>query len=141
MEPGLIWILGGLLLLIAELGLPGIFLLWVGLAAIGTGLVVLVALPPFAAVAAVFLALLAGGVALSLRLRRQRPAARLNTPEAGLVGRSGMLLPMDGPDLRVRIGDSDWPARLPADVKVPEAPLRVRVEGVTGTVLVVRPIA
>ena len=49
-EPGLIWILGGLLLLIAELGLPGIFLLWVGLAAIGTGIVVLIALPPFPAV-------------------------------------------------------------------------------------------
>jgi hypothetical protein len=51
-----------------------------------------------------------------------------------------MLLPMDGPELRVRIGDSNWPARLPAGVKVPEAPLRVRVEGVAGTVLVVRPI-
>ena len=140
MEPGLIWILGGLLLLIAELGLPGIFLLWIGLAAIGTGIVVLVALPPFPAVVAVFLGLLAAGIALALRLKARRPAVAVNTPGAGLVGRHGMLLPMEGADLRVRIGDSDWPARLPADVKVPEAPLRVRVEGVAGTVLVVRPI-
>ncbi|MFC7477615.1 NfeD family protein [Dankookia sp. GCM10030260] len=141
MEPGLIWILGGLLLLIAELGLPGIFLLWIGLAAIGTGIVVLLALPPFPAVVAIFLGLLAAAIALALRQKGRRPASRVNAPDAGLVGRHGMLLPMEGPELRVRIGDSDWPARLPADVKVPEAPLRVRVEGVAGTVLVVRPIA
>ena len=45
MDPGLIWVLGGLLLLGAELALPGIFLLWVGLAAIGTGLFILLAVP------------------------------------------------------------------------------------------------
>jgi membrane protein implicated in regulation of membrane protease activity len=140
MEPGLIWILGGLLLLAAELALPGIFLVWVGLAAIGTGLVVLLALPPFEVTAAVFLALLAGGIALALRLKGRRPPVRVNTPDAGLVGRHGMLLPMEGAELRVRIGDSDWPARLPRGVRVPDAPMRVRVEGVEGTVLVVRPI-
>ena len=140
MEPGLIWVLIGLLLLAAELALPGIFLLWIGLAAIGTGIVVLVALPPFPAVVAIFLALLAAGIALALRLKARRPPVAVNTPGAGLVGRHGMLLPMEGPELRVRVGDSDWPARLPADVKVPDVPLRVRVEGVSGTVLVVRPI-
>jgi hypothetical protein len=140
-EPGLIWVLGGLLLLAAELALPGIFLLWVGLAAIVTGIVILVALPPFPAVVAIFLLCLGGGIALALRLKARRPVAQLNTPGAGLVGRHGTLLPMDGPELRVRIGDSDWPARLPRDAKVPEAPQRVRVEGVEGNVLVVRPIA
>lgn len=140
MEPGLIWILAGLLLLAAELALPGVFLLWVGLAAIGTGIVVLAALPPFEVVAAVFLLLLGGGIGLALHLRGRRPPVRVNTPDAGLVGRHGMLLPMEGPELRVRIGDSDWPARLPRDLRVPDAPMRVRVEGVEGTVLVVRPI-
>jgi len=139
-EPGLIWILVGLLLLAAELGLPGAYLLWVGLAAVGTGVVVLVALPPFGAVVAIFLALLAGGIILSLRFKARRPRRAVNAPGSGLIGRHGMLLPMDGPDLRVRLGDSDWPARLPADVKVPDAPLRVRVEGVEGTTLVVRPL-
>ncbi|MDO9708516.1 NfeD family protein [Paracraurococcus lichenis] len=140
MEPGLIWILGGLLLLAAELALPGIFLLWVGLAAIGTGFFVLAAVPGLGATALVFLLLLGGGIALALRLKRPRRSAQVNTPAAGLVGRHGMLLPMDGPELRVRLGDSDWPARLPQDVRVPEAPMRVRVEGVDGTVLVVRPV-
>lgn len=141
MEPGLIWILAGLLLLGAELALPGIFLLWVGLAAIGTGLVVLATVPPFWAVAATFLVLLACFIALALRLRRRHPVARINTPEAGLVGRSGMLLPMEGGELRVRIGDSDWPARLPRDMRVPDAPMRVRVEAVDGTRLLVRPLS
>ena len=66
----------------------------------------------------------------------------LNTPGSGLVGRSGMLLPIgeaEGPGLRVRIGDSDWQARLPLEVKAPDRPLRVRVEAVEGTTLIVRP--
>ena len=141
MEPGLIWILAGLLLLGAELALPGVFLLWVGLAAIGTGLFVLATVPDFGTTTLVFLLLLAGGIALALRLRRTRPVHHrpVNTPEAGLVGRTGTLLVAEGPGLRVRIGDSDWPARLPRDLRVPEGPVRVRVEGVDGTTLVVRP--
>jgi inner membrane protein len=139
-EPGLIWILGGLLLLGAELVLPGVFLLWVGLAAIGTGLAVLAALPGFGAAVMVFLGLLGGGVWTALRLRRRRqPAPHLNVPEAGLVGRYGTLLPFEGTQLRVRLGDSDWPARLPRDVRVPEGAVPVRVEAVDGVTLVVRP--
>jgi membrane protein implicated in regulation of membrane protease activity len=140
-EPGLIWILAGTLLLAAELALPGAFLIWVGLAAIGTGLFVLAVVPGFGATVAVFIALLGGGIALSLRLRRLRAArpAAVNSPEAGLVGRSGTLLVSDGPGLRVRIGDSEWPARLPREMRVPDGPVRVRVEGVEGTTLVVRP--
>ncbi|MEN0075870.1 MAG: NfeD family protein [Paracraurococcus sp.] len=140
MEPGLIWILGGLLLLAAELVLPGIYLLWTGLAAIGTGIVVLTVLPPVEGVAATFLACLAGSIGCALWLKRRRPPQRVNSPAAGLVGRHGMLLPMEGATLRVRIGDSEWPARLPRDLQVPEAPQRVRVEAVEGVTLIVRPI-
>ncbi|MDB5374532.1 MAG: hypothetical protein JWP04_3174, partial [Belnapia sp.] len=143
MEPGLIWLLGGLLLLVAELALPGVFLLWVGIAAIGTGLLLLTTVPSFEMTVALFLVLLAGGIWLSLRLRRgRRPYPQLNTPGSGLVGRSGMLLPLGetaGPGLRVRIGDSEWQARLPRDQKVPETATKVRVEAVDGTTLIVRP--
>jgi len=62
MEPGLIWILGGLLLLAAELVLPGVFLFWTGLAAIGTGLAMLLVVLPSTGVATLFLLLLAGGI-------------------------------------------------------------------------------
>ncbi len=144
MEPGLIWILLGLVALGAELLLPGVFLLWVGLAAIGTGLVMLSGSDPgFATDVLVFLAFLAGGVAASLATRRFRSSAaqRVNTPDSGLAGRRATLLP--GPDhgLRVRLGDSEWPARLAAGAATPPAGAPVQVEAVDGVVLVVRPLA
>ena len=54
MEPALIWILVGLLLLGAETLLPGVFLLWVGLAAIGAGIMLLLVTPPFWVTVTVF---------------------------------------------------------------------------------------
>ena len=57
MDPALIWILVGLVLLGAETILPGVFLLWIGLAAVGTGLVLLVSTPPFWVMVAVFVLL------------------------------------------------------------------------------------
>ena len=139
MEPGLIWILAGLLLLVAELVLPGVFLLWIGLAAIGTGALLLVAAPGFGAAVLVFLALLGGGIWFGAHRRSRLPRPDLNTPGSGLIGRTGILLPAEGPGLRVRLGDSDWPARLPRDQRVPEGPVPVRVEGVDGNTLLVRP--
>ena len=139
MEPGLIWLLGGLLLLGAELALPGIFLFWVGLAAIGTGLVVLLAAPSFDSTIYLFLVLFAASILAAMRLRPVRRASGMNSPESGLVGRRGTLLPFDGVQLRVRLGDSEWPARLPRDVRVPEGAVPVRVEAVDGVTLVVRP--
>ncbi|MFC2999813.1 NfeD family protein [Falsiroseomonas tokyonensis] len=143
MEPGLIWILLGLVALGAELVLPGVYLLWAGMAAIGTGLVLLLGTGlGFAPTVLVFLVLLAAGVAASLALRRGRrgPDRRVNAPEAGLAGRRALLLL--GPDgaPRVRLGDSEWPARLPPGMALPPIGAPVRVEAVEGVVLVVRPI-
>jgi membrane protein implicated in regulation of membrane protease activity len=141
-EPGLIWILAGLALLGAEMALPGVFLLWVGLAAVGTGLLLLVAAPGFGLTVLAFLWLLALGIFASLHLKRRGgPAHRVNAPEAGLAGRQAVVLAADGPGLRVRLGDSEWQARLPRGVETPGAGTLVRVEGVDGTVLVVRPDA
>lgn len=140
MDPALIWILVGLLLLGAEILLPGVFLLWIGVAAIGTGVMLFFAAPPFWVTVTVFIVTLAAGIAVALQLRRgERPRPRVNTPDAGLVGRSGVLIEpgLTGP--RVRVGDSDWAARLPRDVADSPAGTHVRVEGVDGTTLVVRP--
>jgi membrane protein implicated in regulation of membrane protease activity len=140
MEPGLIWILVGLALLGAEMLLPGVWLVWIGLAAIGTGLALLVAAIGFGWAVALFLALLATGILVSLRLRpRSGPAHRVNAPEAGLAGRHAVVVAAEGGGLRVRLGDSEWPARLPRGVAAPEAGSVVRVEAVDGMVLVVRP--
>jgi membrane protein implicated in regulation of membrane protease activity len=142
MEPGLIWILLGLAVLGAELLLPGVYLVWVGAAAVGTGLVLLLAAPGFGVAVAVFVALLGAGVGASLWLRpRGGPAHRVNAPEAGLAGRHAVVLAVEPTGLRVRVGDSDWPARLPRGVAAPEAGATVRVEAVDGMVLVVRPDA
>lgn len=142
MEPGLIWILLGLVGLGGEMLLPGVYLFWAGLAAVGTGLVLMVAPLSFGGSVAVFLLMLAIGVVVSLWIRRRRgPGHRVNAPEAGLAGRQGVVLPAEGPGLRVRLGDSEWPARLPRGVAAPVAGAIVRVEAVDGTVLVVRPDA
>jgi membrane protein implicated in regulation of membrane protease activity len=39
----------------------------------------------------------------------------------------------------VRVGDSDWPARLPRDAGEIAVGTRVRVDGVDGNTLIVRP--
>jgi membrane protein implicated in regulation of membrane protease activity len=63
----------------------------------------------------------------------------VNTPDAGLIGRFGVLTEPGNAGPRVRVGDSDWAARLPRDLAESPAGTRVRVEGVDGTTLVVRP--
>jgi membrane protein implicated in regulation of membrane protease activity len=140
MDAALIWILVGLVLLGAETLLPGVFLLWVGLAAIGTGLMLLATTPPFWVTVTVFIVLLAAGIGVALRLRRLAPGRpQVNTPTSGLVGRAGVMVEPGATGLRVRVGDSDWAARLPRDIATAPSGTRVRVEGVDGTTLVVRP--
>lgn len=140
MDPALIWILAGLLLLGAEILVPGVFLLWIGIAAVGTGLLRLFVDPPFWVSVVVFIGLLGAGIAVALRLRRAgQPRPRVNTPDSGLVGRIGVLIEPEAAGPRVRLGDSDWAARLPRDAAGAPPGTRVRVEGVDGTTLVVRP--
>lgn len=140
MAAGLIWILAGLALLGAELLLPGVYLMWIGLAALGTGILMLGADPGFGVAVMTFLVLLAAGLFAAFQIRRRSgPAQRLNAPEAGVAGRQAVVVASDGPGLRVRMGDSDWAARLPRGVPSPPAGATVRVEAVDGTVLVVRP--
>jgi membrane protein implicated in regulation of membrane protease activity len=139
-DQGLIWILAGLGLLGAELVLPGIYLVWIGLAAIGTGILLLGADPGFGSAVFTFLALLAAGIFASFQIKRRGgPALRVNAPEAGLAGRHGVVIAAEGSALRVRLGDSDWPARTPRGVAPPAPGTGVRVEAVDGTALVVRP--
>jgi inner membrane protein len=136
-EDWIVWVVVGLVLIIAEALAPGVFLMWIGLAAVGTGLVVLGLGFGFDLSVVVFGLLAAVSLAAGLRLRR--PVTRLNTQSAGLAGRSAVALSFHGREGRVRVGDSDWAARVPADVAEPAAGTRMRVEGVDGTVLIVRP--
>lgn len=136
-ETSHVWIFCGLILLAAEMLLPGVYLLWVGLAAILTGLVLMAVGLSFGATVAVFLVFLAAGVAVALRLKRTlRPKPRINTPDSGLVGRHGVLLDDNPAAPRVRIGDSDWSARLPRDGGIAVG-ARIRVDGVDGNTLII----
>lgn len=143
MEPGLIWILGGFLLLGAELLLPGIFLVWIGIAALGTGLLILAVAPGFGVVTVCFLLLLGAGIAAGVRLGRGKTKRGVgdapNAHGAGLIGRVGTVLSAENTGLRVRLGDSDWAARLTAGdlMAAPTTGQAVRVEAVEGTILVV----
>ncbi len=137
MSDWIIWLIAGLVLLGVEMLAPGVFMMWLGLAAIGTGLVVLGSDIGFELQVVTCGVLAALSLAIGMRLRR--PPTRLNTQQAGLAGRSAIALSFQGREGRVRVGDSDWAARVPTDVAEPAAGTRLRVEGVDGTVLIVRP--
>lgn len=139
MSAWIIWVLAGLILLGLEIALPGTLLMWLGIAALGTGLVVLGTGARFEFSVATFAVLAALSVYIGLRLRK--PVRRLNTQTAGLAGREATALSFTGRTGRVRLGDSDWAARVPHDVPPPASGDRLRVEGVDGTVLIVRPEA
>lgn len=140
MNEALLWLAGGLVLLVAEVVLPGVFLFWLGLAALGTGVVVQVFAPSFAVVVVAYALFAALSVGVALRLRtRPRGARSLNTAESGLVGRSAVALAFRGREGRVRVGDSDWPARVPDGIAAPAPGDALEVVGVAGMLLIVRP--
>jgi membrane protein implicated in regulation of membrane protease activity len=138
MTDWIIWVAVGLALLLAELLAPGVFMMWLGLAACGTGLILSASGMGFELQVVAFAVLSAISLTVGLRLRR-RPSARVNMQHSGLAGRAAIALAFQGREGRVRVGDSDWAARVPSDVVAPAAGARLRVEGVDGTVLVVRP--
>ena len=133
----MIWVASGLGLLILEVLLPGVFMMWLGLAACGAGLLTLLLQFDFARQVIAFgvLAIIALGVGLSLR----RPRQIVHTEREGLIGRPATALVFQGRDGRVRLGDSDWAARVPPDTAPPDPGARLRVAQVDGTTLIVRP--
>jgi membrane protein implicated in regulation of membrane protease activity len=109
------WILGGLLLVL-ELVAPGVFFLWVGLAAGATGLIVLIVPGMAWEWQALLFALLALGATFAGR-RIWRPGAAptdhplLNRRAQRHVGRVVTLTaPLRDGRARVHVGDSEWSA-------------------------------
>ena len=138
------WIVAGLVLLGVELLIPGVFLMWIGLAAAAVGTVSLVGLSSvwwgWEAQAITFCALAIMFAIIGSRTMggRNAPDAAdaFNNPARRMVGRAGALIePIDGGIGRARIGESAW------RVEGPDLPLgsRVRVVGEREGTLLVEP--
>ena len=140
-DPEWLWLIGGVLLLIAELIAPGFFLVFIGGAAIATGvaaMLVPLSLP-------LQLALFAALAYLSARIGGRRayamkfdysPDPFLNDRVKRLLGRVVVATqPIDSNGGRVRVGDSEWSAR-----GGPAQPgERVRIVDIEGNCLKVEP--
>ena len=141
LEPSWLWLIGGVLLLAAEIIAPGFFLMFIGAAAIATGLLALV-LPIGIAVQLALFALLTFAV---VRVGGRRAYAsrydyssdpHLNDRAGRLIGTVVVVVEaVDKHGGRVRVGDSEWSARgQPA-----AAGERVRIVDVEGNCLKVEP--
>lgn len=135
------WLILGAFLLILEVLIPGIFMLWVGFAAIITGLIALMfpismqmQLIIFAA-AAIACVLLGRSLFKSDSDPSDQPL--LNKRGEQLVGQSfSVVEPIVNGRGRIRVGDSRWSVKGP-DAK--EGAL-VRVTAVDGNMLIIEPI-
>jgi membrane protein implicated in regulation of membrane protease activity len=112
-----LWLIGGVVLLIAELIAPGFFLVFIGGAAVATGLAALLlplSLPLQLAIFAVlaFLSVRVGGHrAYSMRYDYS-PDPFLNDRVKRMLGTVVVATkPIDSNGGRVRVGDSEWSAR------------------------------
>jgi membrane protein implicated in regulation of membrane protease activity len=144
LEPGWLWLIGGVILLIAEVIAPGFFLVFIGAAAIAAGLFTLLFHLGIAAQLALFALYALLAVMIGRRIYANRhhegPDPLLNDRAARLVGKMvTVVTAVDEHGGRVRVGDSEWNARGgPA-----EAGARVRITGIDGnclTVEAVRPL-
>lgn len=139
-EAGWLWMIAGVVLLIAEIVAPGVFLVFIGAAALATGAFTLLFDLGIAAQLTLFA--LYAIVAVMIGRRMYANAATdssdplLNDRSARLVGRSVTVIePVDEHSGRVRVGDSEWSAR-----GGPGRPgERVRITGVDGNCLLVEP--
>lgn len=136
-----VWLTLGLILAALEMLVPGVYLIWLALAAIATGVLTFAfdLSVPMQVVDFVFLSLIAAFSAK--RLLRDRPIESadplMNRRGARLVGESALVVSAIAHGSgRVRIGDSEWNVRGP-DVASGE---RVRIVGSEGATLLVEPL-
>ncbi|HEX8240373.1 MAG TPA: NfeD family protein [Allosphingosinicella sp.] len=135
------WMLAAILLGIAELIVPGVFLIWLAAAAAATGLVTLafgIALPFQFALFALF-AVAAVYFGRRWYLANPMPSSDplLNDRAARLIGRTVIVVgAIENGEGRVRVGDGVWSCRGPDCAEGS----RVRIVGADGSCLRVDPV-
>ena len=136
-----LWFAAGLALAGLEMMVPGIYLIWMGLAALVTGVLVLTSDPSFLlqVISFVFLSLIFAFSAR--RWVRDKPIVSsdplMNNRVGRLAGQTAVVTTaIDGGEGRVRVGDGEWMA------SGPDAPVgaRVRIAGHVGGILSVEPL-
>lgn len=133
-----VWFTVGLVLCGVEMLVPGIYLVWLGLAALAIGAIVFVTEPSLAMQVIVFVSLSLIFAYSSKRWLRDKSNEStdplLNRRGARLVGETAMVTQAIAHGAgRVKLGDSEWIAHGP-DMPVGE---HVRVYGTEGAILLV----
>jgi membrane protein implicated in regulation of membrane protease activity len=141
-EPQWWWLIVATMLAIAEIIIPGVFLIWLAAGAALTGFLTLLIGPPVTVQFAMFAGLSLAAVYLGRRWYAANPVVSsdplLNDRATRLIGRNVEVVgPIEGGRGRVRVGDSVWNARGPDCAEGS----RVRVTGADGTSLIVDRIA
>jgi len=128
------WIILSVVLIGLELAAPGIFFLWLGLAAIATGLVDGAIGLSWQASTLLFAVLSVASVLVGRSVSRpdvHHDASRLNRRGEALVGRRFSLeAPLSGGEGRIRVDDSSWRITGP-DLPAGATVRVVRVDGAT----------
>jgi membrane protein implicated in regulation of membrane protease activity len=135
------WLALGLLLAVAEIMIPGVFLIWLAGAAIVTGLVAWALPLSLALQIVIFAGLAIAAVFSGRRYLRAHPVESadplMNDRGGRLVGETVLVTSVIvGGTGRIKYGDSEWLARGPDA----EPGTRMRVTGHDGTVLLVEHI-
>jgi membrane protein implicated in regulation of membrane protease activity len=139
-EPGWFWLIGGVVLLIAEVIAPGFFLVFIGAAAMAAGLFTLLFGLGVAAQLTLFVIYALIAVMIGRKVYANAAVDStdplLNDRSARLIGKSVTVIQaVDEHSGRVRVGDSEWSARGGPG----SAGERVRITGVEGNCLIVEP--
>lgn len=141
LEPHWTWLALGLMLGVAEMIIPGVFLIWLAGAAIITGLLTLVLPIGIPLQIVTFAALAIVSVFVGRRYLRDNPILeadpKMNRRGQRMVGDTVVVVsPIVNGRGRVRHGDSEWIAK-GEDAAAGD---RVRITGSDGAVLLVEPI-
>ena len=136
------WLALGLALAAAEMVVPGVFLIWLGAAAIITGIIAWGMPFSLPAQIVIFAVIAVLSVYAGRRYVRENPIVeadpQMNRRGERLAGEvATVVAPITHGSGRVKLGDSEWMAK-GADAP---AGTRVRVTGTQGTVLLVEPVA
>ena len=141
-DPHWVWIVIGLVLAALEMLVPGVYLIWLAIAAIITGVLTFGLDLGLPSQVIIFVSLSLITAFSAKRFLRDSPIVSsdplLNQRGSRLVGETAVITQaIDGGTGRVKLGDSEWLARGP-DLDVGT---RVRVIGSDGAILVVEPVA